>query len=200
MTTTRSTIVFLGDSITAARDGYATSVGEMLRALQPERRWRAINAGVPADRSLDLLSRLARDVLSHGPDIVVIQVGINDVWRAIDSPGQCLDVPLPAYLRAVTAAVDRIEAANARPLLLTTTILGERAVNDGNTRLTPYNAGLRELAAARNLALADVHAAFMRVLSAPDPPRLTTDGVHLTRQGNMVMALTVARALDLLVS
>ena len=194
----RATIVFLGDSITAARGSYASLAGEMLRALQPERRWRAINAGVPGDRSTDLPPRLTHDVLRHTPDVVIIQIGINHVWRAMDAPGRGLDVPLPAFLRAITTLVDLIEDAGARPVLLTTSVIGERPANEGNARLTPYNAALRDLAARRGLRLADVYDAFIRVLDAPDPPRLTTDGVHLTRQGNMVMALAVARALGLL--
>jgi acyl-CoA thioesterase-1 len=34
----------------------------------------------------DLVERWERDVISLNPDIVSISIGINDVWRQLDSP------------------------------------------------------------------------------------------------------------------
>lgn len=190
-------IVFLGDSITEAPDGYVRLAADIMRAARPARWLHAVNAGRGGDRSIDLGPRLERDVLVHHPDAVVLSIGINDVWRALDAPGQGLDVPLPVYTRAVTDVLDRIADAGAAAVVLTTSVIGENPDSPGNRLLEPYNAALRDLAGERGLALAEVNAAFHRVLAAPHPPQLTTDGVHLTHQGAVVMALAVLRAFDI---
>lgn len=184
-----TTIVFLGDSITASPEGYVRLVTDHLRALRPERPFRAINAGVGGNRSVDLPPRLDRDVLAYKPDIVTISIGINDVWRSLDSPGQ--EIALPEYRDALMAVLDRVAAAGARPLLLTTTVIGEQPGSEGNLRLRPYNEALRALAGERGLDLAEVNAAFQRALASGQCPALTTDGVHLTHLGNMIVALAV---------
>jgi len=190
-----TTIVFLGDSITEAPDGYVRLVTDVLQAVRPERWTHAVNAGVGGNRSIDLLPRLQRDVLAHRPDIVTVSIGVNDVWRALDAPGQGQDVPLPVYRQAVADVLDAIAEAGARAIVLTTSVIGEDLQSEGNQLLAPYNDALRALAAARGLAVAEVHEAFRRALAAPHPPQLTTDGVHLTHQGNIVLALPVLRAL-----
>lgn len=190
-----TTIVFLGDSITEAPDGYVRLVTDVLQAVRPERWTHAVNAGVGGNRSVDLPPRLRHDVLAHHPDTVTVSIGVNDVWRALDTPGQGQDVPLPVYRQAVADVLDAIGAAGARAIVLTTSVIGEDLQSEGNRLLAPYNDALRELAAARGLVVAEVHEAFQRVLAAPHPPQLTTDGVHLTHQGNVVLALPILRAL-----
>lgn len=189
-------VAFLGDSITAAPDGYVRLVADLWRAAHPRCRLHVVNAGRGGDRSVDLPPRLERDVLALQPHIVALSIGINDVWRGLDAPGQGLDVDLPLYQRSVDNVVDCIDAAGSRVIVLTTSVIGERLDSEGNRRLRPYNASLRAMAASRGLVVADVDAAFREVLSTPHPPALTTDGVHLTHQGNAVMANPVLRALE----
>ncbi len=190
-----TTIVFLGDSITEAPDGYVRLVTDVLQAAQPGRWTHTVNAGRGGDRSVDLTPRLDRDVLVHRPDIVTLSIGVNDVWRGLDSPGLGLDSPLPAYRQAVGDVLDAITAAGARAVVLTTSVIGEDLESEGNRALIPYNEALRALAVERGLTVAEVDEAFRRTLSARRPPQLTTDGVHLTHQGNVVLALPVLRAL-----
>ncbi|HEY8285746.1 MAG TPA: SGNH/GDSL hydrolase family protein [Chloroflexota bacterium] len=191
------TIVFLGDSITAAQDGYARIVTDHARALHPERPFRALNAGVGGNRSVDLPPRLDRDVLAHKPDIVTVSIGINDVWRLLDAPGTGRGVGLADYQAAVATVLDRIASAGARAIVLTTTVIGEEVNSKGNLLLVPYNEALRAFAQERGLVVAEVNTAFHRALAAPRLPALTTDGVHLTHLGNMIMALAVLRALGI---
>ncbi|HVC81506.1 MAG TPA: SGNH/GDSL hydrolase family protein [Chloroflexota bacterium] len=190
----QTTIVFLGDSITAASDGYTRIATDLARALRPEEPLRTINAGVGGNRSVDLPARLDRDVLAHRPDIVTVSIGINDVWRSLDSPR--LGVRLHDYQAAVATVLDRIAAVDARAVVLTTSVIGEQLDSEGNRRLVPYNVALHALAQERGLVVADVNAAFQRAMAASHLPALTTDGVHLTHLGNTIMALAVLRGLD----
>ena len=73
------TIVFLGDSLTEGKIG-ASYVERIQKALGPE--IRIINAGINGDTSQHLLRRLQTDVIAHKPDIVVVQVGLNDMGTA----------------------------------------------------------------------------------------------------------------------
>ncbi|HVA89738.1 MAG TPA: GDSL-type esterase/lipase family protein, partial [Chloroflexota bacterium] len=87
------------------------------------------------NRSIDLLPRLERDVLVHQPDIVTLSIGVNDVWRALDSPGQGRDVSLEIYQRAIADVLDALVAAGAVPVVLTTSVIGEQLDSEGNRRL-----------------------------------------------------------------
>ena len=77
-----ATVVFLGDSIThqARWTGYITRYyAEWL----PERNVTFFNAGVGGDTTSGCLGRLAEDVTSRQPDVVVTMFGMNDVGRGL---------------------------------------------------------------------------------------------------------------------
>ena len=77
-------VVFLGDSITeqgAAPGGYVSMIRDSLSARYPG--IRVIGAGISGNKVPDLQRRLERDVLSKRPTLVVVYIGINDVWHSI---------------------------------------------------------------------------------------------------------------------
>ena len=72
------TVVFLGDSITS---GHRLSADVAF----PSRLSQAlgipvVNAGISGDTTEGGLSRLERDVLAHRPRLVVVELGVNDVF------------------------------------------------------------------------------------------------------------------------
>lgn len=72
-------IVILGDSITVAGNrpgGFATLLREAVG--REELQWRPI--GFPGDRIENAINRVASDVLPIRPTIVLVFVGVNDVW------------------------------------------------------------------------------------------------------------------------
>ncbi len=77
-------IVFLGDSITAqgARPGgYVALVSEAIAEAYPELNIQVIGAGRGGHKVPDCQKRLDRDVLQKDPTVVMIYIGINDVWH-----------------------------------------------------------------------------------------------------------------------
>src|SRR5688572_13504011 len=77
-------IVFFGDSITKAGvgpKGYTSKVGEKLAGTGLKDQYELIGAGIGGNKAYDLYLRMDEDVLSKTPDIVVIWVGVNDVWH-----------------------------------------------------------------------------------------------------------------------
>ena len=80
------TIIALGDSLTA---GYGVKEKESYPARLERRlheagyRWRVINTGISGETSGETLSRIDR-VLELGPDIVILEIGVNDGFQGID--------------------------------------------------------------------------------------------------------------------
>lgn len=207
-----ATIVCLGDSITEWPDGYVTILQNLISAGYPERNVHVINSGIGGHKAPDMLARLNRDVIAHRPQIVTINVGINDVWHGFRGGNPARDfpagdgpngVPIEVYEPTLAEIVDTLrEATDAVIILLPPTIIGEdvdNPANVANARLQEYVAAMHRVAASRSTRIASTHEDFVDAIRAgksvnPDF-QLTTDGVHLNAVGNHVMALSVLSAL-----
>lgn len=76
-----STIVFLGDSLTAAA-GVPHGAG-FVELLEKELPYAVVNAGKNGDTTGEALARFTRDVSPHDPTIVVVLIGGNDGLRRL---------------------------------------------------------------------------------------------------------------------
>jgi len=207
-----ATLVCLGDSITEARDGYVKVVENLIHAGYPERNVKVVNSGIGGHKAPDMLARLQRDVIAHKPNVVTINVGINDVWHGFRGWEPARDypagdgpngVPVAVYEAAVGLMVDTLrESTDAEIVLVTPTVIGEDVDspnNRANASLAHYVAAMQRVAASRHTHLAPAHDDFVQAIRAgrsADPAfQLTTDGVHMNAVGNHVLALTVLAAL-----
>ena len=202
-------IVFLGDSITQAGtkpDGYVTLVSKRIAEAFPHHGIQVLGAGRGGNRVPDCVARLERDVLSKKPDLVVIYIGINDVWHWTRPD------PVTRQPRQGTTAADfeaglrnmiqRIQALKARVMLCTPSVIGERVdANDPNYRmLEEFSAIVRTVAKDTGAQLVDLRKAFIAHLqehNAANAERgiLTQDSVHLNPRGNRLVAEGILRAL-----
>ena len=87
-------------------------------------------------------------------------------------------------------------------MLLTSTMIREDQANPQNQKLVGYNEFLKTLAKKKKCLLADLNADMQAGLKKfpPDAPKgkqLTSDGVHMNKAGNIMMARGVAKALGL---
>ena len=202
-----ATLVCLGDSITQASDGYVRVMEHLIHAAYPERNVRIVNAGIGGNRIPEMLARLERDVIAHQPNVVMVSVGINDVWHGFDAEHPQGDgpkgIPLALYEAQVGHLVDTLrESTDAEIVLVEPTVIGEEVDSPENLRhvkLQSYVAAMRRTAESRQTLLAPLHDDFVRAIRAGrsvNPEfRLTTDGVHLNAVGNHVMALTLLATL-----
>lgn len=89
-------ILFYGDSVTdCGRDynddcslgkGYVKYTVESIRtAFEEDANIEFINKGISGNRTIDLLNRLEKDVISYNPDVITILIGVNDTWRRYDN-------------------------------------------------------------------------------------------------------------------
>ncbi len=206
-------IVTMGDSITQAGGrpgGYVTLLGEYLAAVYPSTPIEIVNAGISGHKATDMQARFDHDVIQARPDLVTINVGVNDVWHAFrdfqahkDYPDGSLPngVPLPLYREKLEAMITAAEDAGIKVVLLTPTVIHENLSSPENQRLAGYIDAMKVLGAAHHCPIVDLNAAFTtvigayRALAGPDRNLLTVDGVHMNPAGNQLMAWQILRGL-----
>lgn len=187
-------IAFLGDSIT--EHGWRVDLGYIhlceIAFKANGLDIKAIPAGRSGDKSNEMLARLDVSVLSKNPTWMTLSCGVNDI---IHKPG----IPLEDYKKNITAILDKCEQRGIKVLVMTATMCGEDAKLERNERAKAYNAWLLEIAAQRNLPVADLNA-IMR--ARVDEFRknggkgllFTWDGIHMKLEGNKMMADGLLRA------
>ena len=188
-------IVFFGDSITQAGvnpKGYITVLKDMVKAKGLENKYDLIGAGIGGNKVYDLYLRLEDDVLAKDPSIVVIWVGVNDVWHKRSS-GTGTDAD--KFERFYNAIIKKLKAKNIKVLLCTPATIGEKTdySNELDGDLNKYAGIIRNIAASNNCELIDLRKAFLdyNLVNNKDNQEkgiLTTDRVHLNDAGNKLVA------------
>ena len=193
------TMLFFGDSITAATPGYLDVLQQVLGHSRPDLGLRLINAGIPGNTIRDLAARLDRDVLARRPDWVVIGIGANDYFGAARGPG---GVPLAEFETGYRALVERLQRAGLDPVLLTIPVIGSDEEDSPIPDPRAYNAAIKALAQGAGLRRVDVHRAFYAVYERAAQYKqiisLSTDGIHPNSQGHALIARTLVQQLGLL--
>ncbi len=191
-------IVFFGDSITQAgvnKTGYITKMAEMLGTLGLASKYELIGAGIGGNKIYDLYLRHEDDVIAKKPNIVIIYVGINDVWHKTTSrTGTDAD----KFERFYNALIKRLQKSNIQVVICTPTVIGEKFdnTNENDGDLNAYANIIRKIATDNQCKLIDLRKAFMAYEQKNNIENkasgiLTTDRVHLTEAGNQFLAETM---------
>ncbi|GAB3983279.1 SGNH/GDSL hydrolase family protein [Spirosoma terrae] len=191
-------VVFFGDSITQAGvkpGGYI----DRLKSLLPADQFELIGAGIGGNKIYDLFLRMDDDVLAQKPDVVIVWVGVNDVWHKASS-GTGTDPD--KFVRFYEAVIKKLQAANAKVVLCTPAAIGEKTdmTNQQDGDLNQYSQFIRDLAKRHNLPLVDLRKAFLDYNLKNNPENkekgiLTTDRVHLNDAGNQFVAEQMQKVL-----
>jgi len=192
-------VVFLGDSITAGgvgKTGYVTMMKATLAEKHKDLGVELVGAGISGNKVPDLQKRLEKDVLSKKPTVVVVYIGINDVWHGENDPSR--GTSKKQFDEGLRDVVGRIKAAGARVVLCTPTVIGEKKAggNKLDAQLDEYAGISRKVAADTGSKLCDLRKAFVDHLAKNNPDDkasgvLTTDRVHLNEAGNRLVAETM---------
>jgi len=187
-------IVFLGDSITAGgvrEKGYVTLVGQAIAKQHADLGVEVIGAGISGNKVPDCQKRLQRDVLDKKPTVVVIYIGINDVWHWNRNAGTTKE----DFEKGLIDLIKRCQDAAARVVLCTPSVIGEKTggSNQFDKMLDEYSAVSRQVAEQTGICLLDLRQKFLAELKARNAANqekgvLTTDGVHLNDAGNRFVA------------
>lgn len=191
----RKKVLFFGDSITQAGvkpGGYIDVMNTMLRTQKLDAQYELIGAGIGGNKVYDLYLRLEEDVLAKKPDIVIVYVGVNDVWHK-QSSGTGTDAD--KFGRFYTALLAKFKAQNIKVIVCTPAVIGERTdfSNQLDGDLNRYSNMIRGIAAKENLPLIDLRKTFLDYNLKNNPENkeqgiLTTDRVHLNDAGNTLVA------------
>lgn len=124
----KTKVIFFGDSITelgVKQGGYVTRVDSMCKAEGKGGSFEFAGAGVSGNKVYDLYLRMEEDVLAKNPDIVVIYVGVNDVWhKTLLGTGTDPD----KFEKFYTAILKKLKEKNIKAVLCTPAVVGRRRI------------------------------------------------------------------------
>lgn len=188
-------VVFFGDSITQAGakpGGYIMKLDSMLAVQGKTEQYELVGAGISGNKVYDLYLRIEEDVLAKDPDIVVIYIGVNDVWHKRTS-GTGTDPD--KFEKFYQAIINKLKAKSISVILCTPATIGEKTdfSNPLDGDLNEYSKIIRNIAQKNNLPVIDLRKAFLDYdlknnKENKDRGILTTDGVHLNATGNQFVA------------
>lgn len=187
-------VIFFGDSITELgvnAGGYVTKIKQRL-VQEGISSYELVGAGVSGNKVYDLYGRLDEDVLRKNPSVVVIFVGVNDVWhKTLLGTGTDAD----KFEKFYSAIIKKLQEKSIKVILCTPAVIGERtdASNPQDGDLNHYANIIRRLAKQYSCSLCDFRKAFLEYNFAHNPTNaesgiLTNDRVHLNDKGNQLVA------------
>ena len=201
----KNKVIFFGDSITQAGvqpGGYITRVDSMCKTEKLNDQYEFIGAGIGGNKIYDLYLRMEDDVLSKNPDIVLVYVGVNDVWHKRTS-GTGTDAD--KFEKFYQAVINKLKAKGNKVILVTPAAIGEKTdfSNEQDGDLNKYCNIIRALANKNNLPVVDLRKGLLDYNMQHNPDNkekgiLTVDGVHLTATGNQFVADEMWKAIKAL--
>jgi lysophospholipase L1-like esterase len=201
-------VIFLGDSITQfgfkkkSTSGFGNLITKAVADAYPDLGIQIIGAGRSGHKVPDCQNRLDRSVLKKKPTIVVIYIGINDVWHWNEGAGT-KGTTKERFESGLKDMIAKINAVGARVILCTPTVIGEKTdgTNKRDEMLEAYSEISRKVAEETNTQLLDLRKAFMEYLKKNNPDNaqkgiLTRDRAHLNKEGNRYVAELMLEALN----
>ena len=181
-------IIFFGDSVTdAARDrsnplhlgaGYVKIAAEELRLSYPK--LEILNRGNGGDRTEQLLERIETDVVAEKPDVVVLEVGINDVWHRFLGG---VAVSPEEFRQNYEKIVSCLKDTGAKIVILQPYALRVGDKQQLRPYLDHFNGIIREIAVCEKLPVIALDEIFHTVTQEVEPTVIAQDGVHPTQCG-----------------
>jgi lysophospholipase L1-like esterase len=195
-------VVFLGDSITAART-YGKIIENYTLLRFPERKVHFYNMGKGGETADGALSRLERDVFGLKPTVLTVAYGINDIgW------GAKADAEHKAkYLRGIRTIVEECRRRNIRVYICSAAITGadpNKSENDflqtmcdeGMALSRSLGEGSIDVQRTMRAIQKKVWAANEKASTPKDRSSLhAEDTIHLNDFGHIAMAFAILKGL-----
>jgi lysophospholipase L1-like esterase len=195
------TVVFLGDSITAART-YGKIVENYTLLRFPGRKVRFINAGWGGDTAAGGLERLERDVFGRGATVLIVAYGINDIGWGLKADAEHKRI----YLDAIRGIVAKCKARGVRVYIGSAAITAEDPAKAEQGFLQAMCDEGMAIARSMGEHSIDIQRSMRSIqrqvltanasTAAKDRVSLhVTDGVHLSDLGQLAMAFAILKGL-----
>jgi isoamyl acetate esterase len=198
----KTRVIFFGDSITqagAGTGGYILRIGTLCKTEGKGDNYEFIGAGIGGNKVYDLYLRMDNDVLGKEPDVVIIYIGVNDVWHKTTS-GTGTDPD--KFEKFYQAIIDKLKAKNIKIILCTPAAIGEKIdfSNPQDGDMNEYSNIIRRISKRNGLAVVDLRQSFHEYALKNNPDNkdrgiLTTDRVHLNVKGNQFVAEEMWKAI-----
>lgn len=188
-------IVFFGDSITdCGRDrsdnaslgnGYVGILYEKLKNLYEDRTFEFLNRGIGGNRVRDLEARVDKDVIAQNPDIVVMFIGVNDVWHKY-----CFgaEFDLDKFAASYEAVVKKIKACGAKLIIVEPYLFDVPDKKRFRREFDPMLGVIRDLAEKYADAFVPLDEMFAGVSQCVGIAAYSADGVHPTHRAARLIA------------
>ena len=195
------TVVFLGDSITAART-YGKIVENYTLLRYPDRKVHFHNAGWGGDTAAGGLKRLERDVFAQKASVLIVAYGVNDIgWGA-----RADEAHKKLYLESIRGIVEECKAKGVRVFICSAAITAEDP--DRSERGFLQAMCDEGMAIARSLGehaidvqrtMRSIQRTVLKVNVSAKPQDKQTlhaaDGIHLNDLGQLAMAFAILKGL-----
>lgn len=192
-------ILFQGDSVTdAGRDrndyhdlgaGYAKFAAAMIADAFQNTDFEFINLGISSNRTSHLVERLQFDFIDIAPDLVILLIGVNDVWHHYDAKNvQTTAEQFHANLRTV---LDGIRSTGAKLVMLEPYMMYGSGKDFMYEELDEKIRIERALAHEYADAYIPLHALFAAETVSTPYTAFSPDGVHPNAEGAAVIAQKV---------
>lgn len=207
------TIVGFGDSITEAKTGTSSEDQKWLNILKTklscefkDHSFDVINSGVGGNSAREAMVRFEKDVLAHDPDFVLLEFGGNN-----NDPGRPERRVGFDEFRKLLADYKRLIPSKCRTVVITfPPVFADLHIYGKNPgfmkyydscggiegNIEEYRKITREFSVENDFSLFDLYALFMDLGRKNGRAKYTLeDGVHLTPEGNRVLAESICNTL-----
>lgn len=195
-------LICLGGSITAANRLFCSnSLGEgfvsMLAPLLPD--FQILNKGIDGFTIARILQNVDRDCISLQPDLVIIQVGINNIGLLMNTDRTSAQQTqmMADYVREYTELLRKItEQTNAGIVLVEPFVFPhpEEYIN-WVPHVKTLAGHIRELADIFGCTFLPLHDFLNQEAVRVGYEKVTTDGIHLTQHSHQLVAQKLSRLL-----
>lgn len=197
------TVVFLGDSITAART-YSKIIENYTLLRFPSRKIQFVNAGWGGDTAAGGLARLEKDVFPYKPTVLIVAYGVNDIGWGMKAD----DAHKSKFLDGVRGIVEQCRKRTIRVYICSAAVTAEDPVKSETGFLQKMcdegmalarSLGEQSIDVQRSMRAIQKRIATANILRKNEKDKASlhvADGVHLSDLGQLAMAYSILKGLD----
>lgn len=189
-------IVFFGDSITDSNRrlnpkypmgfGFVSMVDTDYSINHSYANITLINQGVSGDKTEELLARINQDVIELNPDVVILLIGINDIWHRYD---QGLEINVKEIVDRINEIIIKIKNCGSEVIVMTPFLF---PTNEHFEGLLPhlqelYNE-IKKMVEQNLYASIDLYQVLSEYAKVRGNHTVTLDSVHPTTFGHGIIA------------
>lgn len=200
-------VVAFGNSTTAPRKNiekvYAVRLHELLKEAGIENK--VINSGVGSSHTgsikdndfakvVHAMDRFDKSVLSHHPDLVTINFGLNDAWQD-DGVNGTSRIPVQDYRKNLSYFIDQIQKQGGKVILLPPNPIGAKFERSRYKRVKQYMKTAKKLAKEKKIPFLNTWKLFYDYVKGNPKgvDSLLLDGIHPGDKGHELIADALAK-------